>query len=544
MWDLLELKSRSKQTISTVEDLMAEIITDSWLREQIDLLVQLVKNEEIKLDNDSVSDNDRKRGKKVFRKLLKTIKLWSLWEISVPVNEVVLNLEQIVILLSIWINLWYWEKKELKWYNISVKKKKSWFKVFLEREENWEIIESKEIKKSHWSKLLWPVRIDSPEIYINYDKINSVLQQLYKWAHSERWNNCVDNVSQELWRVFQSAYKNLGKEAFPHNLNSSWFFVIPWWNMALDDDAKFIGNEYYFQPEVSEILRLQSKWKLPTVFKKETINLLRRNEIIFLLLDVSLSTEQFWSYKVLDIAANQAVDLYQKAMWQNVKVLILPYSSKVSGIHEKLDEFIFPQPMTNTHVAIRTAIDLFIKIKTLSKTKDIKDILNNIWEYFWYLEDSWMDEWIEFMRHFIPIWNKDFKTWKERASLDLSTVSNIDFSSCHIAAFTDWIPTNPGYTLEMADLVKTLGINFTQVVAAYDLWNAHDRIKKSVLQHVSGGRISDVDDYYRKFKELGERAGGNTTIINVNEQLAWWLVSMIDLSIWLANYKFIDSSWT
>lgn len=554
----------TSQEIETLEQAFDQFIKDKWIRDQINILQNAFKQEQDKILKSKRNKKDKDKANRLFQKLCRTISFGKLWSLTVPLNECIISIENLIYLLEFWIDLGFLPSKYLDncdliiTFNQKPKSKDIYDKYNVKlsqktTDEKW-TTKTKNIKiqSTRWKSLNRPVRLNNPDIYKWYWDIHGALNDLYNWVFAPEWKEKSDKIASDIANTMISRNSELSWRLEQISDNALQRNLLPIWkqSLLLDMDPNIWMN--FLSEEAQVVLHQQQSWKIPSIFNKTSLNKLRNKQVVFILLDKSWSTETFNSFKVLNLACNQTISMMSKVYSWNVEFIILPFEDIIFDIIcSNLNWFILPSGGTHNHTAIASAIYImkllkwWDSIKDLNKKlKNIKEFVNNTFEnidmvesefenIFWIDMENILDD-SNTQQPIKPYTNsKYWDKWLDKVMPEFEWLKSWQFLQYHVTILTDWLPNYYDRTLHMNRLLKKLWIWYSQIVSSYSFPNIGHEIQQEIFRHLWWDSIKSHQDYMNRYKKLWDEAWWNTSIINLNEHMAHMLLSFVDLSIWI-----------
>ena len=363
-------------------------------------------------------------------------------------------------------------------------------------------------KAGKWKKIIWPkdwdnvflnVNFEWKEVEKNYQKLKDALNKIFSWSTKEEWIGRTDEIQEHIKKEIETnlrIWEKLKEDMFWKQV-----FNIPN-NSIFDEKTAFFGKDF-LNDESHEVLELQKWWHIPTLFDQKSLLKLKQWQDLVVLLDISWSTETYDAYKLLDIAAAQAIDFINQQLWSKIDTRIITFSSNVEDILSKMDWFIHPTWWTSNEIWMYAAIEYFKLINKWVYTKtEFEKILKVINEFFDWLWSHFYDSINDLSQnvHNVVEWKQVQDVIQDDNHLLKTILNNIkknskvNFQNSHILSLTDWLPNNFDETILMAKVIWQLNCQYSQIVTAYDLSNVDEIVQASVLEWLWWDHLKNMAD--------------------------------------------------
>lgn len=432
-------------------------------------------------------------------------------------------------------------------------------------EENWVKEVSYNITPDKWDILKFPVHIDYSNIlWIDYESLmkeytnlKKLIDDIYSKITQEEWLTKTENVQNEIAKRLQQ------------NLLITYYSYKDWngfWKLSDEFRKKqkrippvsiFMDRRYliswkaFFHDKSQEVLNYQRSGQIPSIFNISSLEAIKEKQHIIILRDKSTSTDFRHAYKVLDVTTARVEAVLNEILWDKVDIKIVDFSDFILNIQNNINWFSLPNWWTNTDFALKMAVDLLYLLKKwVYNQEEFEKYCRYAYSNYSYKKD-WGKNWLEFCTRLA---NDNTDSMDLLASSQELTQEKIDeigrfrsilpdeldkwfFSWAHIVLLTDWLPNDQDALWKVCPLVKNLWIRFSQIVAWFKfddpLNDPKTLIQSSILNMLWRSNLKNMQQYQRFFEKTAQLAGWQNFTCWVDEDIAWALMSITDLSIWL-----------
>lgn len=406
------------------------------------------------------------------------------FDIYFPKEKAVFTVRELKRMSDIWFQF---DNNSERSFDVKTKKwfKRIWFfktkEVILWEElvwwDTWEVITEKEMD----TKLEWSFFENAyPELFKDYHIAQKELKDMFSSEHRQEFAQWYNEIAEDIKNQISQMWRWKLFDPKKELLTSPKIIDTLYWNILSNP---WIVNNVLLSKNDSQVLTLQTRWILPSIFNESSLELVTNKTYHFVvLIDISWSTQEEELYKYIDIAWAQLKYTLSKKI-KNSHVIFIPYNVDAEEILTEINGFIYPEWDTDRNVAFEKAME-YLKTKRWHKT------ILNVW---------------------------------------------------------DWLPNSLNKAIEKAQEIAKAKISYGQIIFPHNLERYKEDVRNQVLEllwlWVWINEDDDIDwnEYPEYYFKVAQAANGWQIVVPSQANIAQWLLWLADLSIW-KSFK-PDDNW-